>query len=70
MNLPYYLYMAEAEGKDRIVQTRTARLNAIVSAIKFRNEYPIKLSTIVEIAEEHNIYDLSYTDVAYIEDRI
>lgn len=30
MNLPYFLYMAEAEGVTEVVNTRQARLNAIV----------------------------------------
>ena len=30
MNLPYFLYMAEAEGVTEIVNTRQARLNAII----------------------------------------
>lgn len=30
MNLPYFLYMAEAEGMTGIVNTRRARINAII----------------------------------------
>lgn len=30
MNLPYFLYMAEKEGITEVVNTRQARLNAIV----------------------------------------
>ena len=30
MNLPYFLYMAEQEGVTEVVNTRQARLNAIV----------------------------------------
>ena len=30
MNLPYFLYMAEAEGVTEVVNTRQARLNGIV----------------------------------------
>ena len=30
MNLPYFLYMAESEGMTGIVNTRQARLNAII----------------------------------------
>ena len=30
MNLPYFLYMAEAEGITEVVNTRQARLNAII----------------------------------------
>ena len=30
MNLPYFLYMAEAEGMTGIVNTRQARINAII----------------------------------------
>ena len=30
MNLPYFLYMAEMEGITEVVNTRQARLNAIV----------------------------------------
>lgn len=30
MNLPYFLYMAEAEGVTEVVNTRQARLNAII----------------------------------------
>lgn len=30
MNLPYFLYIAEAEGITEVVNTRQARLNAII----------------------------------------
>ena len=30
MNLPYFLYMAEAEGVTEVVNTRQTRLNAII----------------------------------------
>lgn len=30
MNLPYFLYMAETEGMTSVVNTRQARLNAII----------------------------------------
>jgi len=30
MNLPYFLYMAEAEGVTEVVNTRQARLNATI----------------------------------------
>ena len=30
MNLPYFLYMAEAEGITEVVNTRQARINAII----------------------------------------
>ena len=30
MNLPYFLYMAEAEGVTEVVNTRQARLSAII----------------------------------------
>ena len=30
MNLPYFLYMAETEGMTGVVNTRQARLNAII----------------------------------------
>ena len=30
MNIPYFLYMAEQEGVTEVVNTRQARLNAII----------------------------------------
>ena len=30
MNLPYFLYMAEKEGRTEVVNTRQARLNGII----------------------------------------
>ena len=30
MNIPYFLYMAEAEGVTEVVNTRQARINAII----------------------------------------
>lgn len=30
MNIPYFLYMAETEGVTEVVNTRQARLNAII----------------------------------------
>lgn len=31
MNLPYFLYMAEAEGMTGIVNTHAARINAVIN---------------------------------------
>ena len=30
MNIPYFLYIAEAEGVTEVVNTRQARLNAVI----------------------------------------
>lgn len=31
MDLPYFLYMAESEGMTGVVNTRTARINAVIN---------------------------------------
>ena len=40
MNLPYFLYMAEAEGVTEVVNTRQARLNAKYAAGAVERNYP------------------------------
>ena len=34
MSLPRYLFMAEANGMDNLVTTRTARINAVINDLK------------------------------------
>ena len=34
MSLPRYLFMAEANGMDNLVTTRTARINAVINYLK------------------------------------
>lgn len=59
----YFMYMAEAEGKDSLVNTRTARINAAIKDFKSLvrqgknpNEY------IYEVLRSHGLSENLLTD--------
>lgn len=57
-----FLFMAESEGYDDIVDTETAKINAIIRELKElaekqKNRF-IKIADILSIAEKHGINKL------------
>ena len=62
MNLPYFLYMAEAEGVTEVVNTRQARLNAIVRDYIALAEQGININDMEVqnyLAQKYNLEDLT-----------
>lgn len=62
MNLPYFLYMAEAEGMTDIVNTRQARLNAIIRDYAALAEQGININNMEVqnyLAQKYDLEDLT-----------
>ena len=62
MNLPYFLYMAEAEGVTEVVNTRQARLNAIIRDYIALAEQGININDMEVqnyLAQKYDLEDLS-----------
>ena len=68
----YFCYMAEAEGMDYLVNTREAKINAIINDLKAtpRNELSAAPNAcLMGVAAKHGIdwTDLSFTEIHKIE---
>ena len=62
MNLPYFLYMAEAEGVTEVVNTRQARLNATIRDYVALAEQGININDMEVqnyLAQKYDLEDLS-----------
>lgn len=62
MNLPYFLYMAEAEGVTEVVNTRQARLNAIIRDYVALAEQGININDMEVqnyLAQKYDLEDLT-----------
>ena len=69
MKLDYFLYMAEAEGHDELVSTRTARINAAIKdfILMVKNGYNINNDDIqTAILSDHNIGNITTKEAKYI----
>lgn len=70
---PYWLYMAEAEGCDGLVDTTSAKINAIVREFKNLPTCYQNLDGLLDLMEKHNLpqtRDNVITLVAEINDRL
>lgn len=62
MNLPYFLYIAEMEGVTEVVNTRQARLNAIVRDYVALAEQGININDMEVqnyLAQKYDLEDLT-----------
>lgn len=62
MNIPYFLYMAEAEGVTEVVNTRQARLNAIIRDYVALAEQGININDMEVqnyLAQKYDLEDLT-----------
>lgn len=59
----YFMYMAEAEGYDNLVNTKTARINAAIKDFQklYRNGYDPN-EYINEVLSAHNLSEDSLTE--------
>lgn len=72
MSLPRYLFMAEANGMDNLVTTRTARINAIINDIKKYIKQGKDINDTMlqkNICRQHglSLNDLTQKEIRYIE---
>ena len=70
-NLPYFMYMAEAEGVDSMVNTRPAKLNAIGRELQDAgySGQVVPQAVFLGLCEKHNLKDVGIKDVQYIEEK-
>lgn len=69
MRLDYFLYMAEKEGHDELISTRTARINAAIEdfILMAKNGYNINNNDIqATILNDHNISNITTKETNYI----
>lgn len=62
MNIPYFLYMAEAEGVTEVVNTRQARLNATIRDYVALAEQGININDMEVqnyLAQKYDLEDLT-----------
>ena len=71
MELSQMLYMAETEGLDDLVSTRTAKLNAVVNEInsQFQNA-TLDASYVAGLMTEHGVDNITMEDFDYVASRI
>lgn len=68
-NNPFWMYAMESEGRDDLITTRTARINAVIRDVK---DYPaptIDEYTFDSILRQHDFYgteDLSKKELNHI----
>ena len=59
----YFMYMAEAEGLDSLVNTRTAKVNAIIKDFKYIiNQGGNPNDYIQEVLAQHGLTEADLTD--------
>lgn len=66
MNLDYFLYMAEVEGHDELVNTRLAKLNAI--GRELQKKPWIKEVDLLTLCNRHGVYDVTKDEIRYIKE--
>lgn len=70
MRLDYFLYMAEAEGHDDLVNTRRAKLNAIGKDLKNAG-YAGRVvpgTVFLALCKKHKIDNITQNEISYIEE--
>lgn len=73
MNIPYFLYMAEAEGVTEVVNTRQARLNAIIRDYVALAEQGININDMEVqnyLAQKYDLEDLTAAEKHEIATRV
>lgn len=73
MNLPYFLYMAEAEGVTEVVNTRRARINGIVKDYIALAEQGININDMEVqnyLARKYDLEDISESEKHEIARRV
>lgn len=63
---PQWLFMAEAEGCDDLVNTRTAKLNAVIKNLKAREDQYVTMGEFYELLVAHDLEDLDEHEYKYI----
>ena len=70
MRLDYFLYMAEAEGHDDLVDTRRAKLNAIGKDLKNAGYagQTVPGTVFLALCKKHKIDNITQNEISYIEE--
>ena len=64
VNSGFFMYMAEAEGMDNLINTRTAKLNAIRNEL--RSLYNFSFDDVEKICLKHDLNTISEKEYKYI----
>lgn len=64
-NIPYFMYMAEAEGVDSMVNTRTARINAIGRELREAGYagQVVPSEVFVDVCRKHGVTYVSTSEI-------
>ncbi len=70
MNIPYFLYMAEAEGVDDMVSTRLAKINAIGRELRDAGYAGrvVPATVFLSYCNKHGIHDITQKEINHIEE--
>ena len=67
---PQFLYMCEAEGLDDQVNTRTAKINAVIKDIRNYPSPSIDSGTFMAILANHGLTEISDNELLEIQRKI
>lgn len=70
MDMDYFLFMAETEGVDEVVNTRTARINAIGKELRDAGYagQVVPADIFLSYCNKHGIYDITQEEINHIEE--
>lgn len=66
----YFMYMAEAEGKDNLVNTREAKINAIINDLRLLSRDELRGNPdyfLRKACRAHGLEDITQKEVAKIQ---
>ena len=66
----FFMYMAEAEGKDKLVNTREARVNAVINDLRYIDRSSLRQNPdyfLRQACTAHDLEDISAKEIAKIE---
>lgn len=73
VNSGYFMYMAEAEGKDNLVNTRAAKINAVINDLRYMSRDELRGNPdyfLRKACVAHNLDDLTSREIGKIQNEI
>lgn len=71
VNSGFFMYMAEAEGMDNLVNTRQSKINAVIKdARNCARTFGADSVDLWDICDKHNLSNLSFDEMQYIENKV
>lgn len=70
VNSGFFMYMAEAEGKDNLVNTREAKVNAIINDLRYMDRSELRGNPdyfLRKACRAHNLEDITQKEIAKIQ---